>query len=175
MQGVDSNNKGVLVLGATNLPWEIDSAFRRRFERKIYISLPDEGARKDILLYHIGKTPHNLTDENFQEIAEKTEGFSGSDISTLSKDVIMAPLRKCQSATRFKETPDGFLVPTFPSDPTGFDLRMEEMNAEQSVKLQAPPIDFLDFEKTLLKAKATVSPDDLLEYDKFTEDFGQEG
>ncbi len=42
MQGVGSDNQGVLVLGATNLPWEIDPAVRRRLEKRIYISLPDE-------------------------------------------------------------------------------------------------------------------------------------
>lgn len=42
MQGVGSDNQGILVLGATNLPWEIDPAVRRRLEKRIYISLPDE-------------------------------------------------------------------------------------------------------------------------------------
>ncbi len=58
MQGVGSDNKGVLVLGATNLPWEIDSAVRRRFEKRIYIPLPDAVSRKSIVEYHIGGTPH---------------------------------------------------------------------------------------------------------------------
>jgi len=73
MQGVGSNNKGVLVLGATNLPWEIDQAVRRRFEKRIYISLPDIDSRKAITEYHVGKTPNNLTNEEFEQIAEATE------------------------------------------------------------------------------------------------------
>ena len=41
MQGVNSDMNGVLVLGATNVPWELDSAIRRRFQKRIYISLPE--------------------------------------------------------------------------------------------------------------------------------------
>ncbi len=45
MQGVGHDDTGVLVLGATNLPWALDPAIRRRFERRIYISLPEFEAR----------------------------------------------------------------------------------------------------------------------------------
>lgn len=66
MQGVGSNNDGILVLGATNLPWEIDQAVRRRFEKRIYISLPDLDSRIGIIKYHIGKTPNTLTEDDFR-------------------------------------------------------------------------------------------------------------
>jgi vacuolar protein-sorting-associated protein 4 len=46
MNGVGNDQDGVLVLGATNCPWELDSAIRRRFEKRIYIPLPDVVARK---------------------------------------------------------------------------------------------------------------------------------
>ena len=49
MQGVGNNDKGLLVLGATNLPWGLDAAVRRRFEKRIYIPLPDEKARIHII------------------------------------------------------------------------------------------------------------------------------
>jgi vacuolar protein-sorting-associated protein 4 len=92
MQGVGSDNQGILVLGATNLPWEIDPAVRRRLEKRIYISLPDVESRTAIIKYHLGKTPHTLTYSDFDEIGSMTENFSGSDISTLCKDAIMAPV-----------------------------------------------------------------------------------
>ena len=60
MQGVGSNNKDLLVLGATNLPWDIDPAVRRRLERRIYIALPEIEARIIILRSGIAKTPHTL-------------------------------------------------------------------------------------------------------------------
>ncbi len=49
MQGVGHDDTGVLVLGATNLPWALDPAIRRRFERRIYISLPEFEARLGML------------------------------------------------------------------------------------------------------------------------------
>merc|ERR1712198_247387 len=45
MQGVGNDNDGVLVLGATNIPWVLDAAIRRRFEKRIYIDLPEANAR----------------------------------------------------------------------------------------------------------------------------------
>ncbi len=49
MQGVGHDDNGVLILGATNLPWSLDSALRRRFEKRIYIPLPDEEGREYLL------------------------------------------------------------------------------------------------------------------------------
>ncbi|XP_032468074.1 vacuolar protein sorting-associated protein 4A isoform X2 [Phocoena sinus] len=103
MQGVGNNNDGTLVLGATNIPWVLDSAIRRRFEKRIYIPLPEEAARAQMFRLHLGSTPHNLTDANIHELARKTEGYSGADISIIVRDSLMQPVRKVQSATHFKK------------------------------------------------------------------------
>lgn len=66
MQGVGHDDTGVLVLGATNLPWALDPAIRRRFERRIYISLPEEEARIGMLKRGMKDNPNTLTEEDYQ-------------------------------------------------------------------------------------------------------------
>lgn len=60
MNGVGKDEEGVLVLAATNIPWALDAAIRRRLEKRIYIPLPDLHARAKMIEIHLGNTPHNL-------------------------------------------------------------------------------------------------------------------
>lgn len=102
MQGVGNDTDGILVLGATNIPWVLDSAIRRRFEKRIYIPLPEEHARLVMFKIHLGNTSHVLTEENLKQLAKQTEGYSGADISIIVRDALMQPVRKVQTATHFK-------------------------------------------------------------------------
>jgi vacuolar protein-sorting-associated protein 4 len=119
MQGVGKTHDGLLVLGATNVPWELDPAMRRRFEKRIYISLPETDARAYMAQLHLGKeTPNNLTPENFKTIGEKTDGYSGSDLATTVREALMEPLRECQVATHFYPTVIGGETRWLPVTPT---------------------------------------------------------
>ena len=102
MQGVGNDDDGILVLGATNIPWALDPAVRRRFQKKIYISLPDYNARKLMFKLNLGDTDSEVTEKEFDILAKMTEGYSGSDIATLTQDAIYGPLRKCQISKYFK-------------------------------------------------------------------------
>jgi len=110
---------GLSVLIATNKPWELNCPIRKRFEKRIYIPLPKKSARKKIFKLHLGDTPSSLTEEDLEILAEYTEGYSGSDISSLVKDALMEPIRKCRAAKNFIVTEEGYYIPTTPSDPKG--------------------------------------------------------
>lgn len=103
VQGVGNNKEArVLILGATNMPEMLDPAIRRRFDKRIYIALPDAGARAKMFKIHLGDTPHNLTEADFRVLGERTEQFSGSDINHVVNDCLMQPVRKVQEATHFR-------------------------------------------------------------------------
>lgn len=78
-------------------------SFAHRFEKRIYIPLPEELARAQMFKLHLGNTPHSLTEADIHELARKTDGYSGADISIIVRDALMQPVRKVQSATHFKK------------------------------------------------------------------------
>ena len=84
------------------------------FERRIYIPLPEKPARQVMIRIHLGDTAHTLQEPDFAKLAEKTEGFSGSDISVMVRDALMAPVRRVQPATYFRRVrglnPQGEMV-----------------------------------------------------------------
>lgn len=83
MDGTDSNNEGVLVIGATNAPWHIDPAFRRpgRFDRIIFVPPPDEVARESIIQVMAKDKP--ISDFDPRLLAKKTKQFSGADLKAI--------------------------------------------------------------------------------------------
>lgn len=84
LDGFAQNNEGVLILGSTNVPWALDSAFLRpgRFDRMFFVPPPDKVARKSILEHHMKDRP-NAGDIQFDAIASKTAGYSGADLANL--------------------------------------------------------------------------------------------
>lgn len=158
MQGVGNNMDGVLVLGATNVPWELDQAMRRRFQKRIYISLPDPTARAGIMKNKGGKTKNSLTEEDWITLGNESDGYSGSDLAIVVNEALMMPVRRCQTATRFKPTPDGGLMPTYPSDPEGTDNTLMSI---QSDLLRCPDVSMDDFMSALHRIRPSVCEDDI--------------
>ena len=70
-EGAGNQRKGrVLIIGATNLPQELDKAARRRFEKRLYIPLPSEPARKALMRNLLREVHHSLTDDEITRLAK---------------------------------------------------------------------------------------------------------
>ncbi len=98
LDGYKSANDGVLILGATNAPWHLDSAFRRpgRFDRILLVPPPDLSTRVEILSLQMrGKPMENI---DFQAIAELCEGFSGADLRGVVEVAVENKLREVMKA-----------------------------------------------------------------------------
>ncbi|ADN51379.1 CDC48 family AAA ATPase [Vulcanisaeta distributa] len=113
MDGLQERGQ-VIVIGATNRPEAVDPALRRpgRFDREIYISMPDKNARKEILQVHTRNVPLCTEDDvkekicdpsdvvNIDEIAEMTHGYTGADLAALVKEAAMIRLREAIDVTK---------------------------------------------------------------------------
>jgi vacuolar protein-sorting-associated protein 4 len=71
---------GVYVIGATNLPWSLDSAIWRRFDANIHLELPNLEDRIELLKHGLSKNPHTITDKEMGLLGKATEGRSPKDI-----------------------------------------------------------------------------------------------
>jgi vacuolar protein-sorting-associated protein 4 len=202
MDGVGSSQGGVLVLGATNVPWELDPAMRRRFEKRVYIALPEVVARTGMFKINLGDTPHSITDEEFHLLGEAAEGYSGSDIKVLVQEALMEPLRKCQVAKQFWRDPQGMYHPceVYPNCPYCPMTLHQPVKNEHCIppgtknvvcsscgaermslydvpgdNLAVPLVSYNDFSRALKKAHSSVGVDELARFEQWTVEFGQDG
>lgn len=172
MNGVGNDLAGVLVLGATNIPWQLDAAVRRRFERRIYIALPDVEARKRMFELNIGDVACDCTQLDLKVLAEMTDGYSGHDVAVVVRDALMQPIRKIQQAIHFKTVEDGKLTPCSPGDEGAREMNWMDLETDQ---LKEPELTIKDFIKLIKLNRPTVNAADIQKHIDFTNDFGQEG
>ncbi|KAG4302537.1 hypothetical protein PCK1_001121 [Pneumocystis canis] len=132
----------VLVLAATNIPWSIDEAARRRFSRRQYIPLPERDTRMQQILHLLKYQTHTLSNKDIQNLVDITEGYSGSDITALTKDAAMGPLRCLGEAL---------------------------LTTERDL---IRPICLDDFKASLRLIRPSISQKGLIEFEKFNKEFG---
>ncbi|KII60990.1 Vacuolar protein sorting-associated protein 4B [Thelohanellus kitauei] len=178
--GQGGNNEKILVLGATNMPHVLDSGMRRRFEKRIYIPLPDEDARVVLFQKAVGNTPNQLTYHDYVKYAKMTEGYSGADISIVVRDALMEPLRLVETATHFKKTSgpvhdkpnvyaNDFYTPCLPSDKDGVEMNWKNIPEN---RLMVAPVSDRHILKAISKTRPTVSQEDIVKLEQFNREFG---
>lgn len=99
--GVDDKDR-ILVIGATNRPQEIDEAARRRLVKRIYVALPEFSSRRQMVQQLLRGYPNSIADEELDEIARITDGYSGSDMFNLCREATLEPLREIKDINSFK-------------------------------------------------------------------------
>lgn len=167
MDGVGHDQSQVLIIGATNLPWVLDEAIRSRFEKRIYIPLPDVNARAQ--MFAVKKY---LSMKECAELARLTENYSGRDISALIRDAEMQPIRKFQTATHFKRISELELTPCSPGDPGAIEMTWRMVKPNE--KIVKPLITVNDFLKSLSQVKSSINLETIQKQKNWTEEFGVE-
>lgn len=144
---IESPSKVVMVLAATNFPWDIDEALRRRLEKRIYIPLPNQSGRESLLnicLRDVEKSP----DLDLSLVAKNLDGYSGSDITNVCRDASMMAMRRRISG-----------------------LKPEEIKVLSKTELELP-VTMNDFSDAIRRINKSVSVDDLKRYEKWMQEFG---
>ncbi|KAK8807027.1 hypothetical protein WA158_003786 [Blastocystis sp. Blastoise] len=172
MDGVGKDQSGVLVLGATNVPWDLDAAIRRRFQKRVYIALPEHDARKTMFKIHMDPKNHCLEDADFDFLASETEGYSGSDISALCKAVTMMPVNKSQSAHYFYIAEDGKYYACEQNQRGAIAMSIYDVPPKQlGVRL----VNSKDVVEAMQKGVKSVSQSELKRYEEWTKMYGEDG
>lgn len=147
MDGVNSEEKVVMVLAATNFPWEIDEALRRRLEKRIYIPLPNNDGRVSLLKINLREVAVDPT-VDLERIANRLKGYSGADITNVCRDAAMMSLRK---------------------KIVGLKPEQIKLLAKDDIDL---PVTLTDFHEAISKCNKSVSKSDLERYEKWMAEFG---
>ncbi|CAG9112556.1 unnamed protein product [Plutella xylostella] len=151
MDGLSSSDeepqKVVMVLAATNFPWDIDEALRRRLEKRIYIPLPTQEGREALL--HINLKEVKIDDGvDIKFIAKKLEGYSGADITNVCRDASMMSMRRKIAGLKPEQIKQ---------------LAKEELDL---------PVTKQDFVEALSKCNKSVSKGDIQKYLTWMQEFG---
>ncbi|KAG1664024.1 Katanin p60 ATPase-containing subunit A-like 1 [Nymphon striatum] len=145
--GDEDSSKVVMVLAATNFPWDIDEALRRRLEKRIFIPLPNTEGREALLKINLREVTGG-PDVDITKIAKQLKGYSGADITSVCRDASMMVMRRRINGLTPEE------IRNLPKD----ELRL--------------PVTADDFEIAVEKCNTSVSEEDLKKYEKWMEEYG---
>ncbi|MHA1712893.1 MAG: AAA family ATPase [Candidatus Ranarchaeia archaeon] len=134
----------LLVLSATNVPWDLDQAFRRRFEKRIYVGLPGLTAREQLFrrLMSTLELPPDVLD--YPLLAEYSEGYTCADIALVCREAAMQPIRE-------------------------LDLKMSPKN-----KVDIRLVTNADFEQAFKKITPSVTKGEIERYEQWRREFSKD-
>jgi len=148
MDGINSKGKDtkLYVIGATNKPWSLDHPFLRRFQKRIYVSLPSVEAREKLFSLYTSQLKLDSR-VRLHTLASIFDGYSASDIKDICQAVQLKVVNEMFHSSQYKEPIDG----DTPSQPCSILMK--------------------DFRETMARRKPSVSIDMIRAYYKWSEQF----
>ena len=149
--GDDDYKHRIIILAATNRPWDLDEAFRRRLEKRIYIPLPGDSGRRQ--MFEIFLSSAKLDPKiDWKLLIKKSNGYSGADIADVCREAALMPMRKYFSQIR--------------------DISISAQVIEKIKNELHVPLSMQDLEDALESVNRSVSDSDLEHYKQWIQDFG---
>ncbi|EFJ44801.1 katanin catalytic subunit, 60 kDa [Volvox carteri f. nagariensis] len=140
----------VFVLAATNFPWDIDEALRRRLEKRVYIPLPGQAQRLQLLKINL-KDVDVAPGVNLDSVAAQLEGYSGDDITNICRDAAMNGMRRLVAGK------------------TPAEIKALREAGKDSFK---EPVTSEDFQQAIRKINPSVSKEDIKRHEEWLNVFG---
>lgn len=134
----------LVLLGSTNVPWDIDPAMRRRFERRIFVPIPDYEGRREMFRIHTRRFKL-ASDIDFDRLAEMTDGYTGSDIELVCREAGLRPIRE-----------------------------LDEKGLLTGERIEVRPISNADFVEAIRSIKSSVSPEEAVSYEEWAKKYATE-
>ena len=128
-----TKNEGVFLLAASNNPWDLDPALLRRLEKRVIVPLPDKKAREVILRGFIPED--RIKDLNYEYCATELEGYSGSDIKLVCKEMLMTKARKVIDIIEKDEKKKVFSLQDFPIMKDDFEQAVKKVRPAYAYKM----------------------------------------
>lgn len=171
-EGMESS-RSIMVIGATNHPWDIDDAAIRRFQKRYYIGLPDPKSRVKLvkkLLEH----EESVVDDTFLDemCREKMDGFSGSDIVALVKEAVTDVItHTLNESTHFRECDDGMYEACSPGAEGAVEMSLDDV---PEGALKRSPLGQMNFQKALAVYRPAATSEDLAKHDEWNAERGMQ-
>lgn len=171
MDGIetDANERDMVVVIATNYPWRLPPAVKRRFQKQIEIPLPDAEGRAALVAIALRGRTHALSEADVATVVAATERYSGADIQRVAGEAFMRPIHRVQQATHFVQRDDGLWTPCDADTPEAVE---RSWTAFTDAELARQPVTVADWLDCLQLIKPTNEPAMLATYEDYTRKLG---
>uniref|UniRef100_A0A7S3LUW0 AAA ATPase AAA+ lid domain-containing protein n=1 Tax=Palpitomonas bilix TaxID=652834 RepID=A0A7S3LUW0_9EUKA len=137
-------------------PWDLDDAFRRRLEKRIYIPLPESEARREMFQLYLNDVDMEEEGEekvDMDELTHLTDGYSGADVFVVCKDAAMQPLRRMMA--------EGMEIDEIKEKFEAGGMKPPELKLKMS-----------DMRESIQRCRPSVSNADIKRYEQWHDEFG---